>query len=49
MSIKQVRTGERATVKLAFILNPEYLKIGSKIVFREGRTKGQNIYCKKIP
>jgi GTPase len=39
MSIQQVRTGERATVKLAFILNPEYIKVGTKIVFREGRTK----------
>ena len=39
MSIQHLRTGDRATVKLCFILNPEYLKVGAKIVFREGRTK----------
>ena len=39
MSIEQVRTGDRAKVKMCFILNPEYIKVGSKIVFREGRTK----------
>jgi GTPase len=38
-SLEQIRTGERCTVKLAFLLYPEYLSVGAKIVFREGRTK----------
>jgi GTPase len=39
MSVEHLRTGEKATVKFAFIKNPEYLRIGAKMIFREGRTK----------
>lgn len=39
MSVEHLRTGEKATVKFSFIKNPEYLRIGSKMIFREGRTK----------
>ncbi|KAL1922924.1 uncharacterized protein VTP21DRAFT_9300 [Calcarisporiella thermophila] len=35
-----LRTGDRATVRFRFIRHPEFLKPGSKLVFREGRTKG---------
>ncbi|KAJ3103986.1 GTP-binding protein 1 [Phlyctochytrium planicorne] len=38
---KQVlRTGDRAAVRFRFIQHPEYLKIGTRLLFREGRTKG---------
>lgn len=39
MSVQHMRTGDKATVKFSFIKNPEYLKIGNKMIFREGRTK----------
>ena len=35
-----VRTGDKATIRFKFMYYPEYLKEGSKIIFREGRTKG---------
>lgn len=34
-----LRTGDRATVQFEFISHPEYMTIGSKILFREGTTK----------
>ncbi|XP_070498163.1 GTP-binding protein 1 [Chironomus tepperi] len=34
-----LRTGDKATVKFRFIKHPEYIKIGQRMVFREGRTK----------
>ena len=38
-----IRTGDRATVAFRFVQRPEYLAIGDKILFREGRTKGLGI------
>jgi len=35
-----LRTGDRANVRFRFMYRPEYLKIGARLVFREGRTKG---------
>ena len=35
-----LRTGDTASVKFHFLYRPEYLKIGHRIIFREGRTKG---------
>jgi len=34
-----LRTGDRATVQFEFISHPEFMKTGSKILFREGTTK----------
>lgn len=34
-----LRTGDKATVHFRFMKNPEYLRVGQKMVFREGRTK----------
>lgn len=34
-----LRTGDKAKVKFRFIKNPEYIKSGQRMVFREGRTK----------
>jgi GTPase len=38
-----IRTGDRATVAFRFIQRPEYLTVGDRILFREGRTKGLGI------
>ncbi|RWS24817.1 GTP-binding protein 1-like protein [Leptotrombidium deliense] len=39
MSTDCLRTGDKATVHFRFIKNPEYLRPGQRMVFREGRTK----------
>uniref|UniRef100_A0A672FDT2 Uncharacterized protein n=1 Tax=Salarias fasciatus TaxID=181472 RepID=A0A672FDT2_SALFA len=36
----ELRTGERAVVRFRFIKHPEYLRVGAKLLFREGVTKG---------
>ncbi|KAK9467159.1 P-loop containing nucleoside triphosphate hydrolase protein [Lipomyces arxii] len=38
-----IRTGDRATVRFRFMLRPEYIKSGQKILFREGRTRGLGV------
>jgi GTPase len=38
-----IRTGDRATVAFRFCQRPEYLAVGDRILFREGRTKGLGI------
>ncbi|KAI1996517.1 hypothetical protein LOZ54_000155 [Ophidiomyces ophidiicola] len=38
-----IRTGDRALVAFRFIQRPEFLSIGDRILFREGRTKGLGI------
>ncbi|MHA2172766.1 MAG: EF-Tu C-terminal domain-related protein, partial [Candidatus Kariarchaeaceae archaeon] len=40
---KLLRTGDRATVRFRFLYRPEHIRIGQRIVFREGRTKGIGI------
>ncbi|KAJ3078619.1 GTP-binding protein 1 [Quaeritorhiza haematococci] len=35
-----LRTGDRAIVRFRFLQHPEYLKVGTRLLFREGRTKG---------
>jgi GTPase len=35
-----IRTGDRAFVRFQFLIRPEYIKVGSRLLFREGRTKG---------
>jgi len=35
-----VRTGDRAHIHFRFMYHPEYVKEGSRFIFREGRTKG---------
>eukprot|EP01062_Namystynia_karyoxenos_P006212 TRINITY_DN1216_c0_g1_i1.p1 TRINITY_DN1216_c0_g1~~TRINITY_DN1216_c0_g1_i1.p1 ORF type:complete len:803 (+),score=239.58 TRINITY_DN1216_c0_g1_i1:154-2562(+) len=35
-----LRTGDKARVRFRFLYRPEYIRIGAKLVFREGRTKG---------
>jgi GTPase len=35
-----IRTGDRSVVRFKFLRHPEYLKVGARLVFREGHTKG---------
>ncbi|XP_034041446.1 GTP-binding protein 2-like [Thalassophryne amazonica] len=37
---EELRTGEKAVVRFRFIKHPEYLKVGAKLLFRQGVTKG---------
>uniref|UniRef100_A0A672IW58 Tr-type G domain-containing protein n=1 Tax=Salarias fasciatus TaxID=181472 RepID=A0A672IW58_SALFA len=37
---EELRTGEKAVVLFKFIKHPEYLKVGAKVLFRQGVTKG---------
>jgi len=36
---KLLRCGDKANVKLEFVSRPEYIKVGMRMVFREGRVK----------
>jgi len=38
--VKGMKSSDHASVVFKFIKNPEYLKVGAKLLFREGRTKG---------
>ncbi|KAF6761285.1 GTP-binding protein 1 [Ephemerocybe angulata] len=38
-----LRTGDRATVQFEFISQPEFVKEGMKLLFREGKTKGLGV------
>ncbi|XP_073527719.1 GTP-binding protein 2 isoform X2 [Phyllobates terribilis] len=42
---EELRTGEKAVVRFRFIKHPEYLKLGTKLLFREGVTKGIGHVC----
>lgn len=46
---EELRTGEKAVVLFKFIKHPEYLKVGAKILFREGVTKGIGHVTKLLP
>ena len=35
-----LEAGERANVRFRFLKHPEFLRVGSRVLFREGRTKG---------
>ena len=43
-----IRTGDTTIAKFKFKYRPEYLEVGSKITFREGRTKGIGTIIKII-
>ena len=49
MSVEHLRTGDRANVRFRFIKSPEYLRLGMKLVFREGRTKAIGSISKLYP
>ncbi|KJE94417.1 GTP binding protein 1 [Capsaspora owczarzaki ATCC 30864] len=39
MDRELLRTGDKARVRLRFLKHPEFVRIGARLVFREGRTK----------
>lgn len=39
MDKEHLRTGDKASCRFRFIKCPEYIHIGTKMIFREGRTK----------
>lgn len=41
-----LRTGDKAKVIFKFMYRPEYLKVGMRVIFREGRCKGMGIITK---
>jgi GTPase len=48
--IKDVlRTGNKARITFRFMRKPEYIKIGSRLLFREGKTKGVGKIHSLIP
>jgi len=36
----ELRTGEKGVVRFNFLHRPEYVKVGARLIFRDGRTKG---------
>lgn len=48
MSKDCLRTGDKAHVKFRFIKHPEYIRIGQRMVFREGRTKAVGNVLKPV-
>ena len=46
---ESLSAGERACVRFRFLRHPEFLSVGSKILFREGRTKGIGEIKRLIP
>ena len=44
-----LRTGDKSAVHFKFVKHPEYLKVGQRLVFREGRTKAVGNVTKLTP
>jgi hypothetical protein len=44
-----LRTGDRGLVRFRFMQRAEYLKVGTKLIFREGRTKGLGTVKEAFP
>ena len=44
-----MRTGDTGFIKFRFMYRPEYLKVGTTILFREGRTKGLGVVSRVFP
>jgi len=49
MSVQHLRTGDKAICRFRFIKNPEFIKTGARMVFREGRTKAVGNIMKVFP
>ncbi|SGY23526.1 BQ5605_C019g08948 [Microbotryum silenes-dioicae] len=43
-----IRTGDRATVQFRFIKHAEFIRVGDRFLFREGRTKALGVVTKLI-
>lgn len=40
MAADSIHTNEKASVLFRFVRHPEYVKVGMRLLFREGKTKG---------
>lgn len=40
---ESLRTGDKSKVRFRFMFRPEYIRIGERLIFREGRTKGLGV------
>jgi hypothetical protein len=40
MDREVLRTGCKASIEFEFMYRPEWLRVGSRLLFREGKTKG---------
>jgi len=49
MNKESISTGQRAKVIFKFIGHPEYIRLGDRILFREGRSKGIGDIITLIP
>lgn len=49
MTKDYLRSGDRATVTFQWMYRPEYICEGTRIIFREGRTKGIGMVTKVMP
>lgn len=49
MNKEVLRTGDRDMVRFRFIRHPEYLRPGTRMVFREGRTKAVGTVSSIVP
>merc|ERR1712141_236827 len=49
MNADCLRTGDKADCHFKFVKHPEYLKVGQRLVFREGRTKAVGNVTKIVP
>lgn len=46
LNAKCLRTGDQATVRFRFLQRPEWIHVGSVVLFREGTTKGTGVVTK---
>lgn len=44
-----LRTGDKGQIRFRYMYRPEYLKVGTTVLFREGRTKGLGVVSKIFP
>lgn len=47
--VKLMEKGVDTTIRFRFIMGPEYLHVGDRLIFREGRTKGIGTITKLFP
>ena len=40
MSYNSIYTNDRASVLFRFVRHPEFIRVGARLLFREGATKG---------
>lgn len=44
-----LRTGDKGNIRFRYMYRPEYIKVGTTVLFREGHTKGLGTISKVYP